>query len=129
LIDDLSKLEDKKMFVNPMDSLPGYGAILKNHFKLNVEDEERCRGDMIAAVLDYLIGIAWRNFGLFPKEEEKHRKGTSIMEIQSFLDWAVPKLIDGMEFTEAQKDEINKEYVKAIQEFIRSGDEEETDVT
>ena len=117
------------MFVNPMDSLPGYGAILKNHFKLNTQDEERCGGDMIAAVLDYLIGIAWGNFGLFPKEEEKHRKGTSIMEIQNFLDWAVPKLIADMDFTEAQKDEINKEYVKAIQEFIRSGDEEETDVT
>ena len=51
------------------------------------------------------------------------------MEIQSFLDWVVPKLIADMEFTEAQKDEINKEYVKAIQEFIRSGDEEETDMT
>ena len=113
------------MFVNPMDSLPGYGAILKNNFKLDTKDEERCGGDMIAAVLDFLVGIAWRNFGLFPKEEEKHRSGTSIWEIQSFLDWAVPKLIDDMEFTEEKKDEINKEYVKAIQEFARSEDEEE----
>ena len=120
------------MFVNPMDSLPGYGEILKNHFKLDIKDKKRCGGDLIAAVLDYLIGIAWSNFGLFPKEEEKHRKGTSILEIQNFLDWAVPKLINDMEFTEEKKNEINKEYVKAIQEFMRSGDEEdeeETDVT
>ena len=76
------------MFVNPMDSLPGYGAILKKYFKLDTEDDDRRGGDLVAAVLDFLIGIAWKNFGLFPKEEEKHRTGTSILEIQNFLDWA-----------------------------------------
>ena len=115
------------MFVNPMYSLPGYGTILKNHFKLNTEDEERTGGDLVAAVLDYLIGIAWGNFGLWPSEEEKHRSGTSIWELQHFLDWAFRHLIEDMEYTEEQKDEMKKEYAKAIQDFMREGDEEENE--
>lgn len=115
------------MFVNPMDSLPGYGAILKNHFKLNTEDDDRKYADLYAAVLDYLIGKAWANFGLWPKEEEKHRHGVSIMELQAFLDWAFQHFMQDMEYTAEQTEVMDKEYVKAIQEFMRSGDEEETE--
>lgn len=113
------------MFVNPMDSLPGYGAILKNHFKLSTEDEERKYSDLYAAVLDFLIGRAWENFGLWPKEAEKHRHGTSIMELQAFLDWAFGHLMKDMKYTEEQTDAMNKEYANAILDFISSEDEEE----
>ena len=113
------------MFVNPMDSLPGYGAILKNHFKLSLEDEDRSYADMCAAVLDFLIGRAWERFGLWPKEAARHRQGTSIVELQSFLDWAFLHLIEDMEFTEEQKDDLDKEYARAIQEFLSRPDEEE----
>lgn len=113
------------MFINPMDSLPGYGAVLKNHFKLSAEEYDRTGGDLVAAVLDYLIGIAWENFGLWPKEAEKHRKGTSIFELQHFLDWAFNHLLEDMELTENKKEEMNKEYMDAILAFMRSGEEEE----
>ena len=115
------------MFENPMESLPAYGALLKNHFKLNAKDDDRRICDLIAAVLDYLVGRAWSNLGLWPGEEEKHRKGTSILEIQKFLDWAVIKLIEDMDYSEEQKEEIDKECMKAIEDFMSSGDEEEED--
>lgn len=113
------------MFVNPMDSLPGYGAILKNHFKLSTEDGDRTYADMYAAVLDFLIGRAWGNFGLWPKEAARHRQGTSIMELQAFLDWAFRHLLNDMEFTEEQVNDLNKEYARAVQEFMNRADEEE----
>lgn len=113
------------MFVNPMDSLPGYGAILKNHFKLDTKDEDRTYADMYASVLDFLIGRAWENFGLWPKEAARHRQGTSIMEMQAFLDWAFRHLLNDMEFTEEQVNDLNKEYARAVQEFMSRADEEE----
>ena len=101
-----------------MDSLPAFGAILKNHFKLNTKDDARSYGDLYAAALDYLIRQAWSYLGLFEAEEEKHREGLSILEVQSFLEWAMSHLIEDAELDVA---ELDKEAQKAVEEFKNSG--------
>ena len=57
------------------------------------------------------------------------------MELQAFLDWAFRHLLNDMwtgrhmlndmEFTEEQEDGLNKEYARAIKEFMSRADEEE----
>ena len=101
--------------VNPMSSLPGYGAILKNRCKLNTQDEDRTLGDLYAAVLDYLIRQAWSFLGLWPEEEENHREGISILEVQEFLDWAMRHFIEDMEWN---LDELDKEFAEAVEKWM-----------
>ena len=108
------------MFMNPMDSLPGYGEIIKRKCNLNTQSDDRCGGDMVAAVLDYMIGEAWGALGLFPEEEEQHRKGVSIMENQTFLDWAMSHLIQDMDWEEK---EINSMMDEGIEAFMKRQDE------
>lgn len=107
--------------VNPMHSLPGYGEILKERCKLSTKDEDRCIGDLVGAVLDYLIGKAWSFLGLFENEEKKHREGLSIMEVQEFLDWAMVHLIEDMEWKPEELDEV---FERGVQEFFAQEDEE-----
>ena len=107
--------------INPMSSLPGYGAILKNRCKLNTEDDPRCLGDLYAAALDFLIGQAWSYLGLWPDEEENHRDGLSILEMQEFLDWAMRHLIEDMEW---DLDELDVEMKEAVDEWMNRKDEE-----
>lgn len=107
--------------INPMDSLPRYGAILKK-FKLSTRDEDRCGGDLIAACLDYNLRQAWSYLGLWPKEEEKHRGGMSIMEVQEFLDWAMYHLLEDMEMGWEKEME---DATAAVEEFMNQCDEEE----
>ena len=110
--------------VNPMSSLPGYGAILKEHCNFDTQAEERTLGDLLGSVIDYLIGEAWGKLGLWPQEEEKHRQGVSIMEIQEFLDWAMAHWIEDMELDPEKLDPI---YAKAVEDFMNSPDEPEED--
>ena len=101
--------------INPMQSLPGYGAILKNRCKLSTKDDERTLGDLYASALDFLIGQAWSYLGLFTKEAESHRQGLSILEIQEFLDWAMAHFIEDMEW---DADELDAEASQAIDEWM-----------
>ncbi|MBQ1792298.1 MAG: hypothetical protein II008_19135 [Oscillospiraceae bacterium] len=109
---------------NPMESLPAYGAILKAKCKLKTSDDPRCPGDLIAAVLDRLIGDGWSYLGLWPKEAASHRQGSSILELQTFLDWAMGHLIEDMEWN---VDELDKIAEDAITEFFNRPDEEENE--
>lgn len=106
--------------VNPMSSLPGYGAILKNRCKLSTKGEERTLGDLYAAVLDFLIGKAWSFLGLWPEEEKNHRAGISILEVQEFLDWAMTHLIEDMEWN---KEELDAEFAQAAENWMNREDE------
>ena len=106
--------------INPMSSLPGFGAILKNRCKLDTEDETRTLGDLYAAVLDFLIRQAWSYLGLWPKEEEKHRERLSILEVQEFLDWAMAHLIEDMEWNTA---ELDVEYATAVEAWMNREEE------
>lgn len=108
--------------INPMHSLPAYGATLKAKCKLSTKDDQRCTGDLIAAVIDRLIGDGWSYLGVFPRKVKEHRRGNSIHELQEFLDWAMQHLVEDMEWDE---EEINKIAEEAINEFFSSQDEEE----
>lgn len=101
--------------INPMYTLPGYGAILKEHCNLDTSAKERTIGDCIGSVLDYLVGEAWAKFGLFPEEQKKHRQGVSILEIQEFLDWSMHHWTDDMELDPKKLDPI---YAKAVDDFL-----------
>ena len=109
--------------INPMSSLPRYGAVIEKEFNLDTQSETKRNGDLIAAVIDYIIGLSWQSFGLFPKQEEKHRKGISILEKQEFLDWAMEHLLKDMEMD--YEETLNSDYaIKAEEEFMNSEDEE-----
>lgn len=102
------------MFMNPMDSLPGYGEIIKQKCLLDTQADDRCGGDMIGAALDYMIGKGWKSLGLFPEEEEGHREGISILENFTFLDWAMRHLIEDMEWDVDELDKVMKEGIDAF---------------
>ena len=106
--------------INPMDSLPRYGAILQK-FKLNTDDDNRTVGDLIAACLDFNLGKAWSFLGLWPEEEEKHRDGMSILEVQHFLDWAMFHLMEDMEMDPEKE---MHEATAAWEEFMNKPEEE-----
>lgn len=108
--------------INPMESLPGFGAILKEKCKLNTSDEDRTIGDLIGACMDFIIGRAWSYMGLFPEEEADHRNGMSILEVQNFIDWAMNNLIAEMEW---DKDEVNEIAHKGIEAFRKRQEEAE----
>lgn len=110
------------MFMNPMSSLPGYGEIIKRKCNLDTQSDDRCGGDLIAAVVDFMIGNAWKALGLFPEEEEMHRKGVSILENQTFLDWVVGHLIQDMDWN---KEDIENLMIEGIKEFHKRQDEKE----
>lgn len=110
--------------INPMSSLPGFGAILKNRCKLAVDDEDRTLGDFYASVLDYLIGVAWSFLGLWPEEEKKHRAGVSILEIQEFLDWAMRHLIEDMEWI---PEELDTEFDQAVKAWLKAAESKENE--
>lgn len=110
------------MFMNPMDSLPGYGEIIKRKCNLDTSSDDRCGGDMVAAVVDYMIGRAWKALGLFPEEEEMHRKGVSIIENQTFLDWVMSHLIKDMNWNE---EDIESLMIRGIEAFNKRQDEKE----
>jgi len=108
--------------INPMSSLPGYGAILDKYCNKKTDSEERTNGDLIGSVLDYLVGKGWSNLGLWPKEAARHRQGCSIMEIQEFLDWAMDHWIEDMEINPEELDPI---FAAGVEEFMNRPDEEE----
>ena len=105
--------------INPMSSLPGFGAILEKRCKLNVDDEDRTLGDFYASVLDYLIGVAWSFLGLWPEEERKHREGLSVLEIQEFIDWAMRHLIEDMEW---KTEELDAEFAQAVETWRKAAE-------
>lgn len=105
--------------INPMHSLPGYGAILKK--KCNFDTQaDRTIGDCIGSVLDYLVGEAWSKLGVFEEEEKKHRNGISILEIQEFLDWAMHHWVADMEL---KPEELEPIYEKGVEEFMNREEE------
>ena len=108
--------------VNPMYSLPGYGAILDKCCNKDTSSEERTIGDLLGSVLDYLVRQAWSYLGFWPEEEERHREGCSIIEIQEFLDWAMRHWIEDMELNPEELDQV---YDTAVKEFMNRPDEEE----
>ena len=110
------------MFDNPMKSLPAYGAIIKNHCKLDPHDEDRTYGDLYGAVIDYLIGLAWGKLCLFPEEEKLHRGGISIMEIQAFLDWVTYNWVEELEL---DRDQMVKEANEGIEAFEKRQEDQE----